>query len=188
MNSILSIVASIVVGSLLLLSIGNFSLALTDDYNRVLQNLETTQQSSAIKKIIYNDMINIGLGINNQEDAMVTAQQNSISFVGDIDNDNAPELVTYSLSDSAMAAFTKNERDRFLLRSINNGQAVVLATGVTKFDLEYLDFPSGNTTADLTVIKTIDITLEIQSTEPVNDVYSSMTWNTRISPPNLRRY
>jgi hypothetical protein len=180
--------ASIVVGSLFLLSINSYTLSLTNDSNRILQNSETTQNITAIKKVIYNDFIKIGLGINQQKDAVVIASQNAISFVGDMDNDSTIELVTYSLSDSTSASYTMNQNDRFLQRSINNGQNVVIATGVTQFSLEYLDFPRGNNTTNLEDIKTINITLEIQSAEPVDDVYSSITWNTRISPPNLRRY
>jgi hypothetical protein len=184
----IAMIASIVAGSLLLLSINNFVLSMSDDYNKMLLDMETSQETATAVKVIYNDFINLGLGVDRPENAIVSVGSNSMSFFGDVDHDNIPELVTYLLSDSSETANTYNPSDKILYRQVDGGAQVVLASGVTRFDLEYLDFPRGNATNDVEAIKTIEIALEVQSTEPVSDKYSSYSWSSRVSPPNLMRY
>ena len=58
---------------------------------------------------------------------------------------------------------------------------------MTAFNQRYYDW-FGNTTADITQIKTIEVSLEVQSIFSVDEYTSTVFYHSRISPPNLRRY
>lgn len=188
MISHFKLLCSIVTGTLIALAINNFTLSMRETSNtRVLQSM-TIRRANHITKLIEFDFNRMGLGLNKQENTIQSIGPHSITFLGDIDRDGNVETVSYSLSDSTAATCTDNPHDKILYRRIDSEPLQDLALGVTQFDLRFLDFPRGNETTTLQDIKTIEITLEVQSTAGYQDEYSAYVWHSRFSPPNIRRY
>jgi hypothetical protein len=110
---------------------------------------------------------------------------NRIAFYADLGSDGTIDQIRYSLSDVSAASGTPNPNDRIFYRSVNGEPDVDAALGVTDFRLRYFD-QDGNVTNDLQRIRTIEITLEIESTLPDQDGnYSRLFWREKITPPNL---
>lgn len=188
MNSYISLLGSIVIGGLVLLSLNNFTMSFTNDYNDMLQSFETTNDLNYIITVMSDDFNRIGYGLERQEDAIISFGLDHIRFRGDVDNDGVVEEVYYSLSDTTELSSTFNPSDKILYRTIGDDKEVPLAFGIKDFRLTGYNFPEGQLTTNTTKIKTIGVELEVQSSFPVNDRYAKTYWRTRFSPPNLRRY
>ena len=87
---------------------------------------------------------------------------------------------------SSAAADTPNPHDKILYRVINGKTQVNAAIGVTDFRLRYFDL-DGKVTGDVAKIKTIELTLELESTIPYRGKYAHFFWRKKLTPPNLLR-
>ena len=188
MNSYISLVGAILIGGLMLVSFNNFNLGFTDDYNDILQSSETSNDMNFIIAIISDDFNRIGLDVKKQNDSIISFSTNKIVFKGDIDNDGDLERVTYCTSDTTDLDNTLNPGDKILYRNIDDEEEIPLVYGLRTFELTGFDLPDGNVTNNPKSIRTIGISIELQSSFPVNDKYNRNFWQTRLSPPNLRRF
>jgi len=187
MTSHFNLIGSIIIGGLLFLAINRFHSSLNQNTQEKVLDSVTIQNSTSITKLIEFDFNRMGLRTSNSSNPIILADSNRISFLTDIDNNGAVDTLRYFLSDTSLVTSTVNPRDRILYRLVNTEAPTDAALGVTQFKIRYLDW-MGYETANISDIRTIEINLNVESTAPSDDKYSSFFWQTRISPPNLKRF
>ena len=187
MGSYLKLIGSFLIGGLILLNIYRFTAFFNENSNEKFLDSITAGAAAEIVKVIEFDFNRMGLGVYRQEETLLAAQSDSIAFCSDFDEDGVIETITYFVSDSLQASDTENISDKILYRHASGEPLVDGALGVTDFSIRYFDW-FGNETADLKQIKIFDIHLVVQSTSAYNDQFSTVVWDGRISPPNIRRY
>lgn len=176
-----------IIGSFLLMSINRLSIGMGEDSNKRVLDAITARNAMSIIKTIEFDFNRMGLGVNRQENALLQTDSTSVTFMSDINEDGALDVIHYALSDSTLASETENIHDRLLFRLQNAEPMKDVALGVTNFKIRYYDW-YGNITYSLQQIKTFEISLEVQSTFSIDGYFSVFRWTSRISPPNIRRY
>ena len=182
MDSLLSLVGSIIIGTLLLLSVLTYQLDLKRHSFMHTNNLIVQYNASGIIDVLEEDFKNIGSGVTGS--AFSVADSNNMAYYLDLDANGITDSVRYFLGGTNTAAGTPNPRDRILYR-IENGQPQIdAALGVTDFKLKYYDV-NGNETTVLTDIKTIEVTLELESTLPYDEEFSTFYWRKKITPQSL---
>jgi hypothetical protein len=185
MGSWITLIGSIVIGGLVLLSFQSFS----NDVNREAY-IETMDHIAygnmdETKRLIEYDFSRIGLGMNDPSVAAFTqATATDVTFKMDSDGNGAAETVRYYLSTTAAASATENPNDKFLMRKINNGTAQTMATGLTDFKIQYFD-ARGNETATLAAIRTLVVSLTMESDYGADADYPKLLWQGRFTPPSL---
>ncbi|MDZ7261548.1 MAG: hypothetical protein ONB05_05520 [candidate division KSB1 bacterium] len=190
MVSHLHLIASIVIGALLLLAILNLNSTMSArSYEYTLDNL-VRETTASIAEILCRDFRRIGAGLPNPATSIISCTSNSIQFLADLDADGTPEQVSYTLSDSTAPSNTPNPRDRYLYRQINNGPQVEIGAGIIDFRLDYYTRQGTPNPTDFTAIRCIEIQLTVESTMACEvdgrPYYARNYWQTKIAPPNLR--
>ena len=188
MDSYLSLIGSIMIGGLLLFSVLNFQTDVRQHSFEYSNSLILQQTALSIIELLEQDLRQIGYGYNFPSLAVFSLD--SITFYADLFDDGVLDTVNYSLSDVSEASGTTNPRDKIFYRTINSDPQVDDALGVTNFQLIFFD-ANGDTTVNQTEIRTIEVTLAFESTEPYLDRlgterYASYYWREKISPMNLQ--
>ncbi len=182
MDSLLSLVGSIVIGTLLLLSALTYQLDVKRHSFMHTNDLIVQYNASGIIDVLEEDFKNIGSGVTGS--AFSVADSNNMAYYLDLDANGITDSVRYFLGGTNTAAGTPNPRDRILYRIENNEPQVDAALGTTDFKLKYYD-ENGNETTVLTDIKTIEVTLELESTLPYDEEFSTFYWRKKITPQSL---
>jgi hypothetical protein len=200
------IILSLLIGGLLLLSIINASSVINQ--NALIINGEMAVQQSLVStaQLVEGEFRNMGFNVREDSATTITAATDtSISFKCDVDRDGIVDVVSYWQGATSELSKTQNELDRFLHRRVNNGPIQSIGV-VTKFNLRYFSQRELDTLippilpADLSAIKIIEITMEVQSQfgyykDPkdlkANErkaLYPSSFWRqTRLASQNLKR-
>jgi len=185
MGSWIALIASTVIGSLVLLSFQRFN----NDVNReayieTLDHLAYSNLDETTSLIEY-DFSRIGLGMNDPAVAAFTqATAADVTFNMDSDGNGVAETMRYYLSSTNAASATSNPNDKFLLRQINGGAAHNMAAGLTGFKIQYFD-AAGNETANLSAIRTLVVSLTLESNYGSDADYPKLLWQGRFTPPSL---
>ncbi|MFQ5707794.1 MAG: hypothetical protein ACE5HO_10115 [bacterium] len=183
MDSYISLIGSIVIGGLFLLGLLFFQSDLKEHSFHRTNDQIVQEHALAIIDLLEWDFRKIGF--NYPLDALAIKDTNSISYYVDLGNDGIIDTVHYTISDTGAASATPNPNDKILYRWSNGGPQVGVALGVTDFRLKYFD-EAGNETSNVKQIKTIEITLELESTIPYNGQSSHFFWREKITPLNLQ--
>lgn len=187
MGSYLNLIGSIIIGGLMLLIINNYSSSVSQtSHERTLDGI-TTYNATSIAKLIEFDFNRMGLRVPPTTTIIRRADSSRVTFLSDIDNNGNIDSVRYILSIPDSARSTYNPSDRILYRLVNNQPMQDVAMGVTRFRIRYFDW-NGNITADVRLIRSLEITLQVQSIVPYDTRYSTFYWQTKICPPNLDRF
>jgi hypothetical protein len=184
MQSWIALIASAVIGSLVLLSFGRFSNDVTRDmYLDTLDNATYGTMDNTARVIDY-DLSRIGQGVNDPTISIITqADSTDLRYVMDSDSNGALENVRYYLSTAAAASSSPNPNDRFLYRVID-GNSQVLTAGISSFKIKYYD-GSGGTAATPSDIRTLEVHLEIENEIGYDNQYPKVIWQGKITPPSL---
>ncbi len=185
MGSWISLIASIVIGGLVLMSFGRFNNDVTRDmYLDTLDNAAYGNLDEVVRIIEY-DLSRIGLGINDPKQAvLIQADSTDLRFYLDSDGNGVLETMRYYLSTTTAAASTENPRDKFLYRVVNGGTPQVISSGLTDFKIKYYD-AAGNVSTNLTQIRTFEVSLTMESEIIYDNQYPKLVWQGRITPPGL---
>jgi len=187
MGSHLNLIGSIIIGGMMLLIINNYNSSLSQTSHERTLDAITTYSASGIAKLIEYDFNRMGLRVPQATTVIRRADSSRITFLSDIDNNGNIDSLKYILSVPDSASSTYNPRDRLLYRIMNNEPMRDAALGVTRFRIRYFDW-DGHTTTDVTQMRSFEITLRVESVVPYDTVYSAFYWQTKICPPNLRRF
>ncbi len=178
-------IASAVIGGLVLLSFGRFTNdASRDMYLDTLDNIAYGNLDEVVRLIEY-DFSRIGLGINNPKQAVLAlAGSTDLRFFLDSDGDGVVESMRYYLGNLSSAASTDNPNDKILYRVVNGGTPEAISTGLTDFTVKYYD-KAGNESANLSQIKTFVVHLSFESDHLIDNQHPTLVWQGRITPPSL---
>ncbi len=183
MSTMLDMVGSFIIGGLLMMMI----LRVNANFNQmsIEDRLELIVQESLTELVeeVEYDFRKIGFGIQNSALAIISADTSSISFFADLDNNGSLETISYQLGSTAEVSGTLNPRDRILRRSVD-GQSYGGSLGVTNFQLTLYDI-SRTVTADLTLVKSLDYLITVESPYPSDTTYAISSWRGTIRPRNL---
>lgn len=185
MGSWIALIASTVIGSLVLLSFQRFNSDVSREaYIETLGHMAYGNLDET-KRLIEYDFSRIGLGLNDPSVAIFTqAAATDVTFKMDSDGNGVAETMRYYLSTTAAASVTENPNDKLLLRQTNGGTAQTMASGLTDFKIQYFD-ANGNETADLAAIRTLVVSLTMESKYRSDADYPKLLWQGRFTPPSL---
>lgn len=181
MDSFITLIGSIIIGGLLSLRVLTFQSDLKEHTYKQTDALMVQNKAMGIIEILAQDLKNIGVGV--PPAFFIVADNDTLEYNVDVDDDGIPDVVGYFLSDTTAAAATPNPNDKILYRKVNAVQTLV-AWGVTDFQLKYFN-QTGNETNVLPDIKTIEVTLQLEGTTPQGGEFSSFFWQEKITPPKL---
>ena len=194
----MGIVASFVIGGLLMISLLTLNSRVMIDSSRSTQDLVNKQRLDGMRQLVNNDFSKIAFG----EDATGIKEFSSteIKFEADVEGNGVQEVI-WEFKTNDPATNTKNPNDYRLVRTLKNANtnAVIseIALPVTDFELTgyntttYDPDATNQTTSIAKDIKAVLIEITYESAEPIdqdsdgNDIYSSSAWSTFIVPTNL---
>ncbi len=181
MDNYLTLLASIVIGGLMLINFVSYQAELRD--HTFLQTSELAVQQTAMEliEIVKADLRQIGKGVSLAPFAVYDSS--AVAFFADLGNNGVIDTVRYSVSNTGAASNTTNPNDRIFYRTVN-GETQADAIGVTNFKVKFYNAASDVTT-DLFEVKSIEVTLELENTVAYDDKYLHYFWRERITPANL---
>ncbi|MFQ5822670.1 MAG: hypothetical protein ACE5JB_01290 [bacterium] len=182
MDSNIQLIGSIVIGSIFLLGVLSFYGGVFDFSHEKTFELLTQETIASLMEIIEHDFQKIGSGL--PFPAMAITDSNTITFLGDIDEDGVVDTVRYSLSDTLAASSTPNPNDVILYRDVNSIRTIDTPAGVTAFTVTLLD-EFGNPTTELMDIRRLNVSLTVESLFLYDGRYARAVWQESFAPINL---
>lgn len=187
MGSWITLIGSIVIGSMVLLSFQRFNNDVSrDTYIQTLDYIAYNNLDE-VKSVVEYDFSRIGLGINDPRENVVTeAAATAVTFKLDSDGNGTLETMRYYLSNTtdSNALQTENPNDKILYRVVNGGSPQIVASGLTAFKIQYFN-SDGAETATLPAIRTFVVSMTVESDYGADADYPKLFWQGRITPPSL---
>ncbi|MCB0731322.1 MAG: hypothetical protein KDC88_09835 [Ignavibacteriae bacterium] len=199
-STIIDLISSVVIGGLLLLILFRLNDATVE--NNYVYGGEAIAQSNLVEvvQLVEHDFRKIGYckdweKIPDPSKSILSATQNSISFLTDENNDGNIDTLRYYLGSTDELQNTPNPNDRTLYRVLNHQQPQGANLGVTQFDLFFFDAMGNQLTFPITVpsaIYTMQINIRVEDVygyDRVHDEekYSSAFWRqVRLASRNLK--
>ncbi|MFQ5601903.1 MAG: hypothetical protein ACE5HS_01390 [bacterium] len=184
MDSTLTLLGSIVIGGLFMLGLMTFYGGVIDNsYVKTLELL-TQETSASFLEIIEHDFRRIGSAVQIPANAILDTSE--ITFLGDIDENGSADTVRYYTSTTSLVGSTPNSNDVILYRVVNGVNTLDAVAGVTEFDVAFLD-ETGHRTTDLAMVRTLEVSLMVESIMDYNGKYSRAFWKKRFTPRSLNR-
>ncbi|MCC6551156.1 MAG: hypothetical protein IT279_13915 [Ignavibacteriaceae bacterium] len=195
--TILDIVGAILIGGILIVSLHTVNQnVLTNIY---YYNSDIVNQGNLVSVVdfIERDIKRLGYSSNpallpTSAQSILTADTSRIKFVGDLDNNDVLDTVTYYLGPLSDLQVTPNPRDRILYRRIDPGGMISANPGVTEFSLLFFDALSDTLPLPLPASQTgriaaIQISVRVESATSVEEEYALAFWRQiRVSARNLK--
>jgi len=194
-STILDILASIVIGGILMMITWRLSDAATEKTYNNSGELSLQQNLATVAQILENDFRKIGYCSDwnkfpDPSKAIVFADTSNILYLTDIDLDSDMDSINYYLGPTSELSSTPNPRDRLLYRVLNNESPLASNLGVTQFKMVYFDALGDTIYPPITVagsITSIEINLSVESVAAYDEKYSSAFWRQiRLVARNLR--
>jgi len=199
-STLIDLISSMVIGGFLLLILFKLNDATVE--NNYVYGGEAIAQANLVEvvQLVEHDFRKIGFCKNWEElpdpsKSILSATQNSITFLTDEDNDGIVDTLLYYLGSTDELPQTPNPKDKMLYRILNNAAPQGANLGVTQFDLFYFDAMGNQLTFPITVpseIYTMQINIKVEDVygyDRVNDEekYSSAFWRqVRLASRNLK--
>jgi hypothetical protein len=189
MQMVYDIIGSMIIGGMILVMVLGFNANIMEGAG--MQTFRTTVQGNmtTLTNILEYDFRKMGYSVATPQDsAIVYADTSRITIRGDFDDNGTIENITYTFNPTTPAGGT-NPRTRLLTRAISGMAAQSINVGLTKFRLTYYDATgamfAGNVVATPSKIRSIKVTLNIESREPYDKNYAGVYWERTIKPSNL---
>lgn len=193
MDSMVTLVGSIVIGGIFLIGLLAFHGDVVDYSHEKMFELLTQETTASLMEIIDHDFRRLGSGWPLSSKAIeALVDITDITFRADIDRDGVYEIVRYYVSEPAAATSTPNPNDVILYRLVQEPggswvNTIDTPAGVTKFTVELLD-EFGAPTNNEREARMLNISLTVQSLYPYDNKYTTALWEKRIAPQNLQRF
>ena len=180
----IELAGSFIIGGMLLLSILSLNADIME--TATMNSLGTIAQKNAtvIVSILEYDIRKMGYKVPTGTEVITDFTDSTITFLGDINDDNSVDIIRYYLGPTSEPSDTENPNDRYLYRSVN-GAALDVALGMISWELTYYN-SAGATTIIAADIRTIRISFTVETVIPFDETYGSARWEGRFSPKNLR--
>lgn len=189
MQMVYDIIGSMIIGGMILVMVLGFNANLMEGAG--MQTFRTTVQGNmtTLTNIMEYDFRKMGYGVPTPQDsAIVYADTTRVTIRGDFDDNETIENISYTYNPTTLAGGT-NPRTRILTRAVSGLAAQSINVGITKFRLTYFDSAgvafAGNVVAVPSRIRSIKLTLNIESKEPYDKNYAGVFWERTIKPSNL---
>ena len=199
-SKLLDLIGSVVIGGLLLLILFRLNDATVE--NNYVYGGEAIAQSNLVEvvQLVEHDFRKIGYcrdweQIPDPSKSILVANQNSIRFLTDENNDGNIDTISYYLGSVDELPNTPNPNDKMLYRVLNDNQPQGANLGVTEFDLFYFDAMGNQLTFPITVpseIYTMQINIKVEDVYDYDRKYdeekfSSAFWRqVRLASRNLK--
>ena len=195
MSVMLDIIGASVIIGIVILTVMNVNINLSDENYKGMVDLHTQTETIQLARIIEFDFYKIGYNVPPANRPAITiADSTHIKFktnLGDIAG--ALDIIEYGLGDYVLGS--TNPRDRMLFR-IENLTKVYINYSVINFKLTYYDstdtkIPTPITGSNLNKIKSINVKLILESPEPFDTTrtggqqYAHAMYQKLIYPRNL---
>lgn len=184
-----SIIASFLVGGLLLLAIFKVSNRIIVSSDQTTMNRVVKENVDDVGQVIDLDFRRMGMGILNQP--ITYASANKITFLSDTSNSGTisgtAETITWVYDTTQSVEGTKNPDDHPLYRIVN-GVSHRVGMAITSFKLIYT-MKNGTVTtspATLSNIRRIDVEMVNESPEQVGNEYIKSNWQKLYIPANIQ--
>ena len=164
----LSIAASFVIGGLVLIQLLGVNQITTHELYRSGMERNTIEVAGAYAELVEQDLRRVGLALEDPRSGIESADSTSITFLGDLDNDGAPDRIRYELGSRDEASNTSNPHDRILYRLVNGEPRRDTALGVTRFRLTFRS-SSGSETTDWGAVRRIEYELSVAPLDPMDE-------------------
>lgn len=180
MNNPVYFLISIIIGTSIILLFTRLSNHASDEniellYEEILmRNFITTQE------ILEHHLKKIGFKVAGN--SIIEADSNRIKFICDENQDGITDVIEIKMHQPALN--TENPLDHSLIVLINDNQEIINQAGITKFNLEYFDV-NGNPINEKMFIRTIRVTLRLESETSVNGKFLFYENQFLIRPKNL---
>jgi hypothetical protein len=199
-STILDLMGSVVIGGLLLLILFRLNDATVE--NNYVYGGEAIAQANLVEvvQLVEHDFRKIGYcrdwsQIPDPSKSILVANQNSIQFLTDENNDGNIDTISYYLGTTEELSNTPNPNDRMLYRVLNDNQPQGANLGVTQFDLFYYDAMGNKLSFPISVpseIYTMQINIKVEDVYGYDRKYdeekfSSAFWRqVRLASRNLK--
>jgi len=194
-STIFDVISSIVIGGFLLIIITQLYGTVAENTYANTSDLTVQENLVALVRIIENDFRKIGYcsdpsKIPDPSKSILTADEHSISFRTDVENDGVVDTLRYSTGLPSGLTSTPNPRDKFLYRVVNNMSSTGISLGVVKFDFLYynaigdsLSFPISNPNE----IYAMRLSMLLESPYAYDTTYTYAYWRQlRLAARNLK--
>lgn len=197
-STMIDIVGSYIIAGVLLTFMLNLDRNITQaNYTSVNDVIVQTNIVNAAK-IIETDFRRIGycanpVNIPDPSKAIMSATQNSISFITDVNSDGTVDTVTYSVGTAATLTQTPNPRDFLLYRKVKTGavsSTTSFSIGLTQFQFQYYDAQEDSLAFPISIPSSVyemRLTMQLQSPFVYDTIYSYSYWREmRLASRNLK--
>ena len=189
MSDWLDLVGSFAIGGLIILMLINFNLSVNGAATQNSFSNVTQRQIVSSVDVIEYDFYKIGYRVNG--DNITKADSNEILFKTDLDNNGVEDEIRYFLTSTSTMSSTFNPNDKILRREVNDENSL---TPIVVTDLNFSYYDSLGQMIDYSYltdqlyrdqIKTIKVSIGIESGELLDDKYETIHWEKIIRPKNI---
>ncbi|MGQ9799919.1 MAG: hypothetical protein ACUVRG_11655 [Ignavibacterium sp.] len=194
-STILDILASIVMGGILLTIVSRLSDSNAEKTYNYSSELSLQQNLTTVAQVIEYDFRKMGycknwLNFPDPSKAIAQADSSSIKFYTDVNNDGNIDSIRYYLGPTSELSGTPNPRDRILYRIVNTNDTTELSLGITQFYLIYFDALGDTVPLPISnpgIISSYEINVRVESVYAYDEQYSSAYWRQiRLVARNLK--
>jgi len=196
-STMIDIVGSYIIAGVLLTFMLNLDRNITQaNYTSVNDVIVQTNIVNAAK-IIETDFRRIGYCANpdaiiDPSKSILSATQNGIKFISDVNGDGNVDTVTYSVGTAAALTQTRNPKDFMLYRTVKTGAStstIGYSIGLTQFLFAYYGTQNDSLAFPIDVGKVYEmrLTMQLQSPFAYDTIYSYSYWREmRLASRNLK--
>jgi len=194
-STIFDVISSIVIGGFLLIIITQMYANVSENTYNNTNDLIVQENLVALVRIIETDFRKIGYcadpsKIPDPSKSILSADEHSISFKTDVDNDGIVDILRYSTGLPSGLTTTPNPRDRLIYRTVNGTASYGISLGVVIFDFMYfnaigdsLSFPITNSNE----IYAMRLSVLLESPFAYDTTYTYAYWRQlRLAARNLK--
>lgn len=181
MHTQLDIIGSVIVGGMLTLLFATFMLDKQQSEIETNSMVMNQTAMASIDQMIQFDLRKAGYKVSGSP--YLVYQPKRLAFIGDLDDNGSIDTVRYWFATPVTS--TPNPRDSLLYRQVNSETAVGTDMGLTDLQFRYLN-SSGNETTDPALIRSVNVSMKIQSRFPLDGEYQDTYSDFRISPKNKK--
>jgi hypothetical protein len=194
-STIFDVISSIIIGGFLLMIITQMYANVSENTFNNTNDLVVQENLVALVRIIETDFRKIGYcadptKIPDPTKSILSADEHSISFRTDVNNDGNVDILRYSTGLASGLTSTPNPRDKLIYRTINGTGSNGINLGVVVFDFMYynalgdsLSFPIGNPNE----IYAMRLSVLLESPYAYDTTYTYAYWRQlRLAARNLK--
>ena len=138
--SLIELVVVMLIGSIVVAAIYSVVFGSKDVLVRGERDARTSYRARRTMRRLVEDFRLAGYGLPGGELGIVTARENELTMVADLDRNGMTETIKYYLSETSELGNTPNPNDRILYKSVNGEDpGLVLAVGISSLSLGFYD-------------------------------------------------